>query len=169
VHEKNAHRAGGLSLSVWLSTLAISVNSNEFKQGKVGKNAIMESIGTKINNSGNRSNQGNYGCQGNPSDYAYEGKSGNYGNQDKYTNHGIRANKVNDEYQSDSTNIDIKVIVVTDVNMEISAVNASKTIKATILGWVGPRAGLEAEVRGKILCLCRGSNRGLPVRSQTLH
>jgi hypothetical protein len=24
--------------------------------------------------------------------------------------------------------------------------------------WVGPRAGLDAEARGKILCLCRGSN-----------
>jgi hypothetical protein len=32
-------------------------------------------------------------------------------------------------------------------------------------GWVGPRAGLDAEVRGKILCLCRGSNPGRPVRS----
>jgi hypothetical protein len=36
-------------------------------------------------------------------------------------------------------------------------------------GWVGPRAGLDAEVRGKILCFCRGSNPGRPVRSQTLH
>jgi hypothetical protein len=36
-------------------------------------------------------------------------------------------------------------------------------------GWVGPRASLDAEVRGKILCLCRGSNPGRPVRSQTLH
>jgi hypothetical protein len=34
-------------------------------------------------------------------------------------------------------------------------------------GWVGPRAGLDAEGRGKILCLCRGSNSN-PVRSQTL-
>jgi hypothetical protein len=34
---------------------------------------------------------------------------------------------------------------------------------------VGPRAGLDAEVRGKILCLCRGSNPGRPVRSQTLY
>jgi hypothetical protein len=25
-------------------------------------------------------------------------------------------------------------------------------------GWVGPRAGLDPEVRGKILCLCQGSN-----------
>jgi hypothetical protein len=25
-------------------------------------------------------------------------------------------------------------------------------------GWVGPRAGLDAEARGKVLCLCRGSN-----------
>jgi hypothetical protein len=33
-------------------------------------------------------------------------------------------------------------------------------------GWVGPRAGLDAEVRGKILCLCRGSNSDRPVRSQ---
>jgi hypothetical protein len=33
-------------------------------------------------------------------------------------------------------------------------------------GWVGPRAGLDAEVRGKILCLCRGSNPGRPVISQ---
>jgi hypothetical protein len=36
-------------------------------------------------------------------------------------------------------------------------------------GWVGPRAGLDAEVRGKILCLCRGSNPGHLVRSQTLY
>jgi hypothetical protein len=36
-------------------------------------------------------------------------------------------------------------------------------------GWVGPRAGLDAEARRKILCLCRGSNPGLPVRSQTLY
>jgi hypothetical protein len=34
---------------------------------------------------------------------------------------------------------------------------------------VGPRAGLDAHVRGKILCLCRGSNLGRPVHSQTLH
>jgi hypothetical protein len=33
---------------------------------------------------------------------------------------------------------------------------------------VGPRAGLDAEARGKILCLCRGSNPGRPVRSQSL-
>jgi hypothetical protein len=36
-------------------------------------------------------------------------------------------------------------------------------------GWVGLRVGLDAEVRGKILCLCRGSNPGRPVRSQTLY
>jgi hypothetical protein len=36
-------------------------------------------------------------------------------------------------------------------------------------GWVGPRAGLDAEARGKILCLCRGTNPGRPVRSQTLY
>jgi hypothetical protein len=36
-------------------------------------------------------------------------------------------------------------------------------------GWVGLRAGLDTEVRGKILCLCRGSNPGRPVRSQTLY
>jgi hypothetical protein len=36
-------------------------------------------------------------------------------------------------------------------------------------GWVDPRAGLEAEVRGKILCLCRGSNPGRPVCSETLY
>jgi hypothetical protein len=34
-------------------------------------------------------------------------------------------------------------------------------------GWVGPRAGLDAETRRKILC--RGSNPGRPVRSQTLY
>jgi hypothetical protein len=36
-------------------------------------------------------------------------------------------------------------------------------------GWVGPRAGLDAETRRKILCLCRRSNPGRPVRSQTLY
>jgi hypothetical protein len=36
-------------------------------------------------------------------------------------------------------------------------------------GWVGPRAGLEAEARIKLLCLCRGSNPGRPVRSQSLY
>jgi hypothetical protein len=33
---------------------------------------------------------------------------------------------------------------------------------------VGPRAGLDAGARRKILRLCRGSNPGRPVRSQTL-
>jgi hypothetical protein len=36
-------------------------------------------------------------------------------------------------------------------------------------GWVGPGAGLDAEVRGKIFCLCRGPNLGHPVCSQALH
>jgi hypothetical protein len=36
-------------------------------------------------------------------------------------------------------------------------------------GWVGPRAGLDTEVRGKFVCLCRGSNLGRPVCSQTLY
>jgi hypothetical protein len=36
-------------------------------------------------------------------------------------------------------------------------------------GWVGPRAGLDAEARRKILYLCQGSNPVRPVRSQTLH
>jgi hypothetical protein len=36
-------------------------------------------------------------------------------------------------------------------------------------GWVGPRAGLDTEARVKILCACRGSNPGRPVRSQTLY
>jgi hypothetical protein len=30
-------------------------------------------------------------------------------------------------------------------------------------GWVGPRAGLDTEATGKILCLCRGSNLDRPV------
>jgi hypothetical protein len=30
-------------------------------------------------------------------------------------------------------------------------------------GWVGPRAGLDTETRGKILCLCEGSNLDHPV------
>jgi hypothetical protein len=30
-------------------------------------------------------------------------------------------------------------------------------------GWVGPRAGLDTEVRGKILCPCLGSNLDRPV------
>jgi hypothetical protein len=32
---------------------------------------------------------------------------------------------------------------------------------------VGPKAGLDAETRRKILCLCRGSNPSRPVRSQS--
>jgi hypothetical protein len=36
-------------------------------------------------------------------------------------------------------------------------------------GWVGPRAGLDAEARRKILCLCRGSNPVRLVHSQTLY
>jgi hypothetical protein len=39
-------------------------------------------------------------------------------------------------------------------------------------GWVSLRAGLDTEVRGKILCFCRGLNPrspGRPVRSQTLY
>jgi hypothetical protein len=30
-------------------------------------------------------------------------------------------------------------------------------------GWVGPKAGLDTEIRGKIYCLCRGSNLDGPV------
>jgi hypothetical protein len=36
-------------------------------------------------------------------------------------------------------------------------------------GWVGPRAGLDAGAKRKILCLCRGSNPSHPVRSHTLY
>jgi hypothetical protein len=36
-----------------------------------------------------------------------------------------------------------------------------------IRGWVGPRAGLDAEARRKILCPCRGSNPDRPVRHYT--
>jgi hypothetical protein len=36
-------------------------------------------------------------------------------------------------------------------------------------GCVGPRTGLDAEARRKILCPCRGSNPGRPVRSQTVY
>jgi hypothetical protein len=36
-------------------------------------------------------------------------------------------------------------------------------------GWVGPRAGLDAETRRKIFCLCLESKPGRPVRSQTLY
>jgi hypothetical protein len=36
-------------------------------------------------------------------------------------------------------------------------------------GWVGLGAGLTHEARGKILCLCRGSNPSRPVCSQTLY
>jgi hypothetical protein len=36
-------------------------------------------------------------------------------------------------------------------------------------GWVGPRANLDTEVRGKISSLCRGSKPDRPVRSQTLY
>jgi hypothetical protein len=35
-------------------------------------------------------------------------------------------------------------------------------------GWVGPRAGLDTEDRGKILCLCRGSNPDSPVVQSVL-
>jgi hypothetical protein len=30
-------------------------------------------------------------------------------------------------------------------------------------GWLGPRAGLDTEARGKILCPCRGTNPDRPV------
>jgi hypothetical protein len=36
-------------------------------------------------------------------------------------------------------------------------------------GWVGPRAGLDAGARRKILCPCRVSNPDHPARSQTLN
>jgi hypothetical protein len=34
-------------------------------------------------------------------------------------------------------------------------------------GWVGPRAGLDAETRRNILCPCRGSKPGRPVSHYT--
>jgi hypothetical protein len=37
-----------------------------------------------------------------------------------------------------------------------------------IRGWVGLRAGLDTEATGKIRCLCRGSNAGLPVCIHTV-
>jgi hypothetical protein len=36
-------------------------------------------------------------------------------------------------------------------------------------GWVGLKACLDAEARGKVLYLCRKSNPGLPLCSQTLY
>jgi hypothetical protein len=36
-------------------------------------------------------------------------------------------------------------------------------------GWVGPRAGLDANARGKILCPCRGSYPDHPAHGQTLY
>jgi hypothetical protein len=36
-----------------------------------------------------------------------------------------------------------------------------------IVDWVGLRASLDAEARGKILCLCRGLNSVSPVCNQT--
>jgi hypothetical protein len=36
-------------------------------------------------------------------------------------------------------------------------------------GWVGTIAGLDTEAWGKILCLCRGTNSGRPVCSETLY
>jgi hypothetical protein len=36
-------------------------------------------------------------------------------------------------------------------------------------GWVGIRAGMDTYARGKILCLCLGSNPGLPACSHTLY
>jgi hypothetical protein len=38
-----------------------------------------------------------------------------------------------------------------------------------IRGWVGPRAGLDAGARRKLLCPCRGLNPDRPGRSQTLY
>jgi hypothetical protein len=35
-------------------------------------------------------------------------------------------------------------------------------------GWVGPRASLDTEARGKILCPCRGSNLDSPVAQKNL-
>jgi hypothetical protein len=36
-------------------------------------------------------------------------------------------------------------------------------------GWVGPRAGLDAGAKRKILYPCQGSNPDRPARSQTLY
>jgi hypothetical protein len=42
--------------------------------------------------------------------------------------------------------------------------------RATLIGgWVGFRAGLDTEARGKMICLCQGSNSGRPVYSQALY
>jgi hypothetical protein len=37
-----------------------------------------------------------------------------------------------------------------------------------IEGWMGLRAALDTQGRGKVVCLCRGSNPGPPVCNQTL-
>jgi hypothetical protein len=52
--------------------------------------------------------------------------------------------------------------------------SASRPGRALPLGKEPPvpivhEAGLDAKARGKILCLCWGSNPGRPVRSQTLY
>jgi hypothetical protein len=44
-----------------------------------------------------------------------------------------------------------------------------KDIIHGIRDWVGQKADLGTEARGKIGCLCRGSNTGRPVCSQTVY
>jgi hypothetical protein len=44
---------------------------------------------------------------------------------------------------------------------------AGCTLTPVPIGWVGFKAGLDTEARGKILRLCQGSNPGRPVCSQT--
>jgi hypothetical protein len=52
-----------------------------------------------------------------------------------------------------------------------AAISSQEKTPGTYLvgGWVDLRAGLDTEVRGNILCLCRGSNPSHPLCSQKLY
>jgi hypothetical protein len=74
---------------------------------------------------------------------------------------------------------EIQTLCIPDLSTRLDDWSASRPGRALhpekdpqypeIGGWVGLRFGLDTESKGKIFCLCRGSNPGHPVSSQTLH
>jgi hypothetical protein len=74
---------------------------------------------------------------------------------------------------------DIYLLVILDLGTRCDNISASRPVRVLaagndpgtrwIGGWVNLRDGLDIGSKGEILCLCRGSNPGHHVCSQTLY